>query len=91
MSELTKTNVFSQSGPEGINSKYDYGQRFIDCLIFLFIPSHTSYIILSYSLYQNKSITKKNPHNFHKNCTKMDFRRPVFAMAVLQAPFTLPH
>ena len=48
MSELTKTNVFSQSGPGGINSKYYYDQRFIDCLIFFIysFPHLLYYLIL---------------------------------------------
>ena len=89
---VNKTNVFSQSGPGGINNRYDYGQRSIVFFIFfLFTPSLTSSINLSYSLYQNKSLTTKIPHKFHRNCTKKNFRRTVFAMAVLQAPFWLPH
>ena len=81
--EFTKTNVFSQSGQGGINSKYDYGQRFTVCLIFLFTLSLTSSNNLSYSLYQNKSLTTKNPHNFHKNCTTNGFQETCSSLFIL--------
>ena len=85
-----KKNVFSQSGPGGINSKYDYGQRSMVFLIFLFTSSLTYSINLSYSLYQNKSLNTKIRTTFIKIAQQIDFKRLVFAMAVLQAPFSLP-
>ena len=90
VSEFTKTKVLSQSGSGEINGRYDYGQRSIICLIFLFTPSLTSFINLSYyCLYQNKSLSRKIHTTFIKQ--QMDFKRPVFAMAVLQASFSLTH
>ena len=88
ISQFTKKMVLSQSGPGGINGRYDYGHRYI----FLKTFSLTFSINVSYYfLYQNKSLATKNPYNFIKNSQQMDFNRPVFAMAVLQAPFSLTH
>ena len=89
--KISKTKVLSQSGPEGINGSYDYGQRSIVCLFFLFSPSLTSSINLFYnSLYPNKSLTtKKTRTTFIRIALKISFKRPVFAMAVLQAPFVM--
>ena len=91
ISEFTKTKVFSQSGPGGMNSMYDFGKRSIIYLNFSFTPSLTSSINLSYySLYKNKSLSTKNLHKFYKNIAQqIEFKRLVFAMAVLQAPFSL--
>ena len=74
-----------------MNSMYDFGKRSIIYLNFSFTPSLTSSINLSYySLYKNKSLSTKNLHKFYKNIAQqIEFKRLVFAMAVLQAPFSL--
>ena len=87
VSEFTKTKILSQSGPGEINGRYDYGKR----SIIIFFYSFTSSITLSYySLCQNKSLSTKICTIFIKNFKqKKDFKRPIFAMAFLQTPFSL--
>ena len=86
VSEFTKIKVLCQSGPGKINDRYDYGRRSIICLIFSFTPSITFSINLSYySLYQKKSLTTKNLHNFHKKMHIKWILRDPF-LPVLQAP-----
>ena len=82
--------VLRQLGPGETSGRYDYGQRHIVCLIFyLSLPSPflSTYPII----YCIKKITnyKKSLAPFIKVAKQMDFTRPVFAIAVLQEPFSL--
>ena len=87
---LQKKIVLSQSGSGGTNGRYEYGQRSIVSLIFFIYPfPHLFYQLILFFLYQNKSLTTKSPYNLLKSCTTNGFNRRAFAMAVLQAPFSL--
>ena len=93
ISDFTKTKVLSQSGPEGINGRYDYGQRSI-----IFFFSHlplSSPLLLTYLIIlcikTNYYIQKIRTTFIKEIARQIDFKRPVFAMTVLQASFSLTH